>query len=259
MLSLALLIFGYSAALANGQLSLAATIPIILLILAASAVSAYRKWPWKYFGHALFIVLVLALGFHWFPGFHNPKVFGPEHITADATPFTMYLNLDKPLAGFWLVLLFPWIRPLHELRVSLISGISCMLIATGACMTLAVSLGLVAWAPKFPSVSWVWALNNLLLVSFAEEAFFRGYLQGGISRILKRCPYKNALAISVGAVLFGMAHAGGGWQWIVLASMAGVGYGVAYHFGGFQAAILAHFGLNATHFFLFTYPMLHPA
>ncbi|GLU33340.1 hypothetical protein Busp01_31820 [Trinickia caryophylli] len=41
--------------------------------------------------------------------------------------------------------------------------------------------------------------------------------------------------------------------------MAGIGYGIAYRFGGLGASVLAHFGLNAAHFFFFTYPMLMPA
>ena len=51
-------------------------------------------------------------------------------------------------------------------------------------------------------------------------------------------------------------HFGAGWQWVTLASIAGVGYGLAYRFGGLGAAIATHFGLNLLHFGLFTYPML---
>ncbi len=257
LLSLALLLTAYGIALRNGQLSITAAIPAVLLLLAA-AIAKQRPRRWHYVGHTLFIVLALALSLHLFPGFHNPKVFGPERITADAVPFTMYLNLDKPLVGFWLLLLFPWIRPVREWRSALIAGTSTTVIATMVCMVLAVALGMVAWEPKFPAFSWLWVLNNLLLVSFAEEAFFRGYLQGGISRMLKQYPYKDALVIGVVAFLFGLSHAAGGWQMVVLASIAGVGYGLAYRFGGFQAALLSHFGLNAAHFFLFTYPALQP-
>lgn len=171
----------------------------------------------------------------------------------------MYLNLDKPLVGFWLLLVFPWVRPQHELRTSLISGIGGLVITTAACLAIATLLGLVTWAPKWPSVSWLWLLNNLLLVTFTEEALFRGYLQGGVSRLLKQRPYGDAFALCAAAALFGLAHISGGWQWLVVGSVAGIGYGLAYRFGGLQAAVLAHFGLNVPHFSLFTYPMLQPA
>jgi membrane protease YdiL (CAAX protease family) len=63
----------------------------------------------------------------------------------------------------------------------------------------------------------------------------------------------------IAAALFGLAHVSGGWQWVVVGSIAGIGYGLAYRHGGLQASVLAHFGLNAMHFFLFTYPMLQRA
>ncbi|RDK03315.1 CPBP family intramembrane glutamic endopeptidase [Paraburkholderia lacunae] len=258
-LSLGLLILGYGAALANGQLGFQAAIPVALVFLAAYAVRPNRKAHVRYIGHALFIALAIALSMHWLPGFHNPLVIGPERFTSDAVPFTMYLNLDKPLIGFWLLLVLPWIRPRYELRKSLIAGIGGLLIAAVTCLTGAVLLGLVTWAPKWPSVSGLWLLNNLLLVTVTEEALFRGYLQGGLSRLLKQRSYADALALCAAAALFGLAHIAGGWQWMVLGGLAGIGYGLAYRFGGLQAAVLAHFGLNVLHFFLLTYPMLQPA
>lgn len=256
--SLGLLVIGYGAALVSGQIGFLAAIPVMLLFFAAYAVSLHRKRYLQYIGHALFIVLAIALSMHWLPGFNNPRVIGPEQFTADAVPFTMYLNLDKSLVGFWLLLVLPWIRPRQEWRVSLKAGLCGMLMTIAICLLIAVLLGIVRWEPKWPSASWLWLLNNLLLVTLTEEALFRGYLQGGLSRLLRRQPYAEVIALCVAAVLFGLAHVAGGWQWVVLGSLAGIGYGLAYRFGGLQAAVLAHFGLNVAHFFLFTYPMLRP-
>ncbi|VVE37286.1 CAAX protease [Pandoraea horticolens] len=255
-LSLGLLVIGYSAALVNGQLDPLAVIPVTSLLFVAYAVSPHRKRYLQYIGHALFLVLAIALNMHWLPGFHNPRVIGPERFTVDAVPFTMYLNLDKPLVGFWLLLVLPWTRPLLKWRVALKAGLGGMLMTTAICLLIAVLFGLVRWAPKWPSASWLWLLNNLLLVTLTEEALFRGYLQGGLSRLLSQYRYADVIALSVAAVLFGLAHFAGGWQWVVLGCVAGIGYGLAYRFGGLGAAIFAHFGLNVTHFFLFTYPML---
>nr|WP_239483310.1 CPBP family intramembrane glutamic endopeptidase [Burkholderia sp. MS455] len=240
----------------SGQLGYQAAIPIALLIIAAYAVQPNRKPHVQYLGHALFIALAVTLSMHLLPGFHNPRVIGPARFTPDAVPFTMYLNLDKPLIGFWLLLVLPWIRLQQERRASLIAGIGGLLITAVACLAAAALLGLVVWAPKWPDVSWLWLLNNLLLVTFTEEALFRGYLQGGLSCLLKQRPFGDALALCVAATLFGLAHIAGGWQWVVVGSIAGVGYGLAYRFGGLHAAVLAHFGLNVLHFFLLTYPML---
>jgi uncharacterized protein len=258
-LGLTLLALGYSAALTLGQVDAMAGIAIALLALAAYTVAPHHHRAVRAAGHALFVALAIALTLHWMPGFHNPRVTGPVRLTPDALPFTMYLNLDKPLVGFWLLLVIPWIRRPHGWRNSLTAGVTCLLLTTLACLALAMLLGVVRWAPKLPADSALWLLNNLLLVTLAEEALFRGYLQGGLTRLLRRRPHADLIALGVAAVLFGLAHAQGGWHWVLLATVAGVGYGFAYRQGGLPAAILAHVGLNAAQFFFFTYPMLEAA
>jgi membrane protease YdiL (CAAX protease family) len=258
-LVIALLIAGYGAALASGQLDYTALLSIALLLAAAWAVGENRTPYCRYTGHAVFILVAVALSFHILPGFHNPRVIGPLRYSADAVPFTMYLNFDKPLAGFWLMLVLPWIRPVRGARAAAFAGLGALLASTAVCLALALAFGLVAWAPKMPADASLWLLNNLLLVTFTEEALFRGYVQGGLARLLKHRPYGEAVALCAGAVLFGLAHLAGGWQWAVVAGFAGIGYGLAYRHGGLQAAVLAHFGLNTAQFFLFTYPMLQRA
>jgi membrane protease YdiL (CAAX protease family) len=98
--------------------------------------------------------------------------------------------------------------------------------------------------------------NNLTVVALVEEALFRGYIQGGLSERLKNFPHGDKLALITAALLFGLMHTGLGPVWMILASLAGIGYGLAYRFGGLLAAICVHFMLNLVHFFLFTYPML---
>jgi hypothetical protein len=59
------------------------------------------------------------------------------------------------------------------------------------------------------------------------------------------------------ALLFGLAHAAGGWRYVLLATLAGTGYGLAYRRTvRIESAILAHFAVNVTHLLLFTYPAL---
>jgi membrane protease YdiL (CAAX protease family) len=252
---LCLLIAGYGAAFATGLLSSPSLLAVLLLLLAAYAVAPQRQRYLRYAGHALFLTVAVALAMHWMPGFHNLRAIGPERLTPDALPFTMYLNLDKPLGGFWLLLVLPWVMPRYELR-QLWIGIAGAALATMLCLPVAVALDVVAWAPKWPAATWVWALNNLVLVTAMEEVLFRGYVQGGLSRSLKTWPHGEMIALCVASVLFGLAHFSGGWQWILLASLAGLAYGWTYRVAGLPAAVLAHFGLNATHFLLFTYPML---
>lgn len=96
------------------------------------------------------------------------------------------------------------------------------------------------------------ATEQPALVSLTEELLFRGYIQGGLQRLLGH----ESLALFAAALLFGLAHLGAGWQWFCLASLAGIGYGLAYRRGGLMAAVLCHFGLNFVHFAGFSYPML---
>jgi membrane protease YdiL (CAAX protease family) len=170
----------------------------------------------------------------------------------------MYLNLDKPLIGFWLLLVCPWIATRFNWRASLGATLMGLALAAMGALGGALLLGMIAWAPKWPAQGWLWLLNNLLLVTLVEEALFRGYVQGGLSRWFKQLPYGQTLALVIASLLFGLAHFAAGWQWMLLAGIAGLGYGLAYRFGGLGAAIATHLGLNVLHFVFFTYPMLMP-
>lgn len=252
---LALLSLGYGLALTYSHLDWLAAISVMLLLTAGFTVRQQVIPGLRILGHGLFIVLALALASHWLPGFHNGRGIAMQRFSENAVSFSMFLNLDKPLIGFWLLLACPWIVGRRSLRTSVYATV--LALASSAVLALggALLMGIITWAPKWPDQAWLWMLNNLLLVSLVEEALFRGYIQGGLSRIMKTLPQGENLALLLASLIFGLAHAGAGWQWVVLASLAGVGYGLAYRFGGLGAAILSHFGLNLMHFGLFTYPM----
>lgn len=251
----ALLAVGYSLAFVAGLIGPLAAVTIGLLLVAAYAVAPERPRQWRIAGHVLFVAIAVGLGFHVLPGFNNPRVIGPVRYTADAVPFTMYLNLDKPLAGFWLLLVWPALC-LHRDGWSWARGAVIGLVTAVVSLGLAFVFGLVSFAPKWPTLTWLWALNNLLIVCVTEEAAFRGYLQEGLARRFEDRQYGHWLAIAIAAALFGLSHAAGGVGYVLLATIAGVGYGIAYRRGGLHAAVMAHFSLNLAHFLLFTYPWL---
>ncbi|MBJ9965455.1 CPBP family intramembrane glutamic endopeptidase [Burkholderia seminalis] len=258
-LSIILATFGYAVALAFGTLGALALAPLALLAAAAWGVLPARPLAVRTAAHAVFAALAVALSLHLIPGFHNPLVIGPTRFTPDAVPFTMYLNLDKPLVGLWLLWALPWVAPDIAQPRALRTGAVAAVATAAACLAGALAFGMVGWAPKWPASGWLWLVNNLLLVTLAEEALFRGYVQGGLTRALRAFSWGPWAALAIGAVLFGAAHAAGGWQWIVLGTVAGAGYGLAWRRGGLLAAAIAHGGLNVVHFGLFTYPMLAAA
>ena len=255
-IDLALLSLGYGLALIYGQLGWLAAISVGLLLFAGFVVRQQKLPIARYLGHGLFVFMALALAMHWLPGFYNGRGIDPQRLTDDGVPFSMYLNQDKPLIGFWLLLVCPWIVGRRSLRLSIYATAMALPLSAVLALGGALLLGVISWAPKWPDHAWLWVLNNLLLVTLVEEALFRGYIQGGLSRCFKDLPYGENLALLLASLLFGLAHVGAGWQWVLLASLAGVGYGLAYRFGGLGAAIATHFGLNLLHFGLFTYPML---
>ena len=253
--ALMLLTFGYAVAWVYGQLGLPVVVTFGLLIMAGICVVHFRHWAVRGFGHGLFIALAAGLASHWLPGFFSARVIAAVRFTPEAAPFSMYLNLDKPLIGFWIILACPWVFTAFNLRRSLTTTCFTLPLTLLVCLSAAVAMGLVNWSPKWPEQGGLWALNNLLLVSLTEELIFRGYLQGGLSRLLARVPYAQPLCLLIASLLFGLMHLSAGWQWMVLAGMAGVSYGIAYRYGGLPAAVITHFGLNLAHFSLFTYPM----
>jgi len=121
----------------------------------------------------------------------------------------------------------------------------------------ALAAGYVRWDPKLPLWSPMWLWSMVFLTALPEEALFRGLFQTWIERWLRGTRSATSVAILVASTVFGVAHLGGGPVYIVLATIAGIGYGWIYaSTRSIGAAIAAHAGLNTVHFLLFTYPAL---
>ncbi len=206
------------------------------------------------------VVLVVAAGLmtHAWPGFANPRVIDAVRFTPDAVPFSLYVNFDKTLIALALLGLAPP-RAGTAAEWRAIGGAVLRAAPLVLAVVLAGSfvLGYVRWAPKMPAEAPLWLAVNLLFTCTAEEALFRGFVQGGLRRAWSGWRGGNWAALAVGGVLFGVAHAAGGWRYVLLATVAGAGYGWVYErTQRVEASVLLHWALNATHFFLFTYPAL---
>ncbi|MCF7480258.1 CPBP family intramembrane metalloprotease [Vibrio sp. J1-1] len=205
------------------------------------------KWIY-YCGWALVLSWCAMLFTHIIPGFHNLQVLDDVKSGPQSIPFSMYLNLDKPLAFF--ALLFAYPKLLGEAKRVELKSLLFILVPLLGLLPVASSFGALKSELSLPDWWWLFAVNNLMITCVAEEALFRGWIQQSLSR---RFSWK--IGVAVASTLFGFAHIAGGGLLVVFAALAGLGYGLIFHVTGrLWCAVLAHFLFNFVHLVFFTYP-----
>jgi uncharacterized protein len=206
--------------------------------------------------HVVTLSITAGLLLHAIPGFANPRVVDGAVLGPDALPYTEFLNFDKGLSGLILLGLYVPDRVQRDDGARHASAFLWRFVVLVVGMTaLAVLSGYVRWDPKLPSWWPVWLWSMVVLTALPEEALFRGVVQSWIATW--RLDDAGWSAIVTAGLVFGLAHLAGGWMYVLVASVAGVGYGWIYaRTHSIGAAIAAHTGLNAVHFFLFSYPAL---
>jgi membrane protease YdiL (CAAX protease family) len=236
-------------------------IPVILLPIAIYYEQQKINIGIKIFLFIFIILLCIGLLFHLYPGFNNFKVLSHIYISKNALPFTMYLNIDKTLVGIFILgISHQLISRKDEWIILFKRTIPLMIILILIFIILTMLMGFIHFDPKFPSSLPIWIITNLLFVTTAEEAFFRGFLQKKLCEVMKKIPYGHYLAILCASILFGLLHYPAGIKYILLATIAGIGYGFIYDkTKRIESSIIAHFCFNLTHFLLFTYPVLASA
>lgn len=203
-------------------------------------------------------LLALALALHLLPGFANPVAIAGVRLTADAAPYWQRLNFDKGAAGL-LVLALTARRAatIHEWRAALRIGTLAAVVTAFLIASAGIAMSHFAPAPKLPAVALTFLFTNLFFTCIAEEAFFRGLIQEPLHQFAQARPRLRWMPVAAAGLAFGAAHAAGAPAGAALASIAGFGYAGAYALTRrVEAAIFAHFGVNAIHFFTFTYPHL---
>ncbi|MCK9531608.1 MAG: CPBP family intramembrane metalloprotease [Gammaproteobacteria bacterium] len=215
---------------------------------------AARHPRWRIPALGLLGVLVLALGFGLLPGFVPVRFGEAMPVKPDSAPYALGFRMDKALAGFAVLALVLRAEARPDWRRIGVSTATALALALPLVFVPGLWLGYVRWVPGVPDVQWlaIWAATNLLFAA-VEEALFRGVLQRSLAASLG-----VPAAVIGAAVLFGLAHFGGGAVYVLLATLAGVGYGLAYQMAGqrLAAAILTHFALNLVHVGFFSYPAL---
>jgi len=202
--------------------------------------------------------LGLGLGIHLLPGFQNLRVLNNVYISSNGIPFSLYLNFDKTMVGIFILgILHQRISTKAEWCKMFKTMVPRALVVIFIVAILSFSFKFVWFDPKLPHSLPIWAVTNLLFVCLAEEGFFRGFIQKYLCLTLQRFSYGNAIAIIFSSILFGLSHFMGGTRYVILATIAGIGYGWIYwRTQRIEASILTHFSLNMVHFLFFTYPAL---
>lgn len=256
-----LLTVSITLALLSGLISPIALIPIILLPITIHYWQLNTSHIMRIFLFIFIMVLCIGLAAHLFPGFHNLKIIDQVYVSKNAISFSMYLNVDKALVGIFILgMTHRLISNKKDWVLLLKNTLPFMTFFIIVMMTLALLLRFVRFDPKLPTSLFIWIITNLLFVSTAEEAFFRGFLQKTLTQKFKKISYGNYVAILCAAILFGLAHYMAGNKYILLATLAGIGYGVLYdRTKHIESSIITHFSINLTHFLFFTYPMLASA
>ncbi|HEX7028576.1 MAG TPA: CPBP family intramembrane glutamic endopeptidase [Gammaproteobacteria bacterium] len=244
--------FYFNIVEAGGVLYLAA-----LMLLCHLTVTEKFPAPLRVACGFMVVGLVVLLFLHAVPYFHNPPVFDNVYLSERSTAYTKYWNYDKAAAGLIMLAYFGEIcRSAVCFKNTFRLAWPAALITVVVTLSLAAGSGYLAPDFKFGTTILVWAWGNLFFTCVAEEMLFRGVVQRYLSVLNPSRTYRLFIVALVG-VLFGLAHSGGGPVYVVLASVAGIGYGYVYYRSGrIETAILTHFLLNAAHVVFFTYPML---
>ena len=154
----------------------------------------------------------------------------PPLVLTPVTPGSGWFGRDRP-----------------RLTVALILGITLL-----ALIPLALALGFTrpGWAAGSLPVLVYRLADHLVFTCVLEESFFRGIVQTALIRGFADRGWSQAapLGIITASLFFGGAHVGGGATFMLLATIAGLGYGVAYYLTGrIQDAVAVHFAVNAIH------------
>ena len=207
--------------------------------------------------HVLLVLGCAALFVHVVPGFQNPVLVSNTVLGPDAQPYTKYLNFDKGMAALLLLALYAPERTASDRGSRPAPFLWRFGLLVGAMLALTIVVGYVRWDPKLPAwwPAWLWSM--VFLTALPEETLFRGCLQTWIADRLKAWPHATLASVVSAGVIFGVAHAGGGATYVLLSSVAGMGYGWIYgSTRSLASSTLAHAGLNTVHFLFFTYPAL---
>lgn len=142
-------------------------VPIILLFAWGFMLLRQGKSALKFIGAVLIAALSIGFMIHAVPGFHNPALIKGSTISSDGIPYSLYLNFDKPLIGFFYLLLGTVVvRTTRELKASVKTWVVGTLLIVACVLPSSAAMGYVRPDLKFGEFFLQWpGSTSFLLVS----------------------------------------------------------------------------------------------
>lgn len=235
-------------------------IPVFILFICHYFLKSDIQKSARFLFFGVATLVSLALAFHFMPGFNNWQLASNLQLSPGAYPYSLWFNFDKPFIGiFVLALSIPLISSREHLIKVLKMSIPLSIVGILIMMGISLYFGLVKWDPKIPVITFLWLIDNLIFVSIPEEAFFRGFIQRELYNWFGKQGLAGIGSIFVTSIFFALLHLiwVANLPFLCLVFIASVIYGAIYQWTkAIEGSILCHFGLNAIHFFFFTYPAL---
>lgn len=250
------LIAGLNDDVVNWQGAIAVVTLVAIAVLSKSADMFMAKAYLSIVG----VTLAFAMGLGVIPGFSDVVLVNNVQASIDAPPVRLSARFNVAVAGLVLLLLYcRRSQNIAEALLAIRSVLAITLITTVVVMGLGCMVEFVRPDLKLPSFTSAYLFRTVFWTCVIEEGFFRGVVQERISSIQLFIKRRHMwwLPIAISSILFGLAHIRGGWTYVALATLAGIGYGVAYaKTRRIESAMFVHFFLNTVHFIGFTYPYL---
>lgn len=203
------------------------------------------------------LVTSLGMGLQLLPGFERVVVVENLHLAVDSTAMRLTMHFDVGTASLFLLAAFaPKMSSVEQLRAAARPTMLLAVATVVGVLSLAWLSGVVRLDPKLPDVTLAYLTRTIFWTAVFEECIFRALLQEylGNLRVFRTRPFAPVVVL---AAVFGLAHDAhlGPMFWIT--ASAGFSYGAAYYrCRSIEAPVFVHVALNATHFFLLSYPRL---
>ncbi len=206
---------------------------------------------------SIFAVTILIF-LHKMPGFSNWQVYPEIKLSEKSASFPFWLNFDKPLIAFFLLLFaYSPLTKLAEYKDIIKKSFPFLLGLIVVLFVFGTALQYVVFDPKLPSfdVTFLWAIKMLFFTALVEEFFFRFFIQNNVILVFKKFKHGQLIGLLLSSLLFGLFHFSGGISFVFLAFISGLIYGGVYlKTKRLESAILVHFVVNFMHFIFFSYP-----